>query len=128
MSAEDIEDVIDHILAEVRFFVSCYGRTMADTSANSTTKTLSVSLYTSEPAPYSMMLQNFPPRILEACRQYKYDEGVKNDPIEYQRIYQELRIEAALVVVVSVEAILAAYAKVLCEACRTLPTPRSAPS
>jgi len=45
--------------------------------------------------------QNFPPRVLELCRQYKFDEELRNDPIEYQRVYQELKVEAALIMVVS---------------------------
>ena len=43
---------------------------------------------------------NFPPRVLDAANRYKYDEALKNDPIEYQRIYEELRVEAALIVIV----------------------------
>ena len=44
---------------------------------------------------------NFPPRVLEAANRYKYEETLKNDPVEYQRIYEELKVEAALVVIVS---------------------------
>ena len=44
---------------------------------------------------------NFPPRVLEAANRYKYDETLKSDKIEYQRIYEELKVEAALVVIVS---------------------------
>lgn len=51
-------------------------------------------------------LQNFPPRVIEACWQYKYDEELRDDPTEHQRIYEELRIEAALVTIVSVKRIL----------------------
>ena len=44
---------------------------------------------------------NFPPRILTAANRYKYDETLKNDPVEYHRIYEELKVEAALVFIVS---------------------------
>jgi hypothetical protein len=48
-------------------------------------------------------LQNFPRRVLETSRLYKYDEGLRNDPVEFQRVYEELKIEAALIIVVSLE-------------------------
>jgi len=44
MSAQDVDEVIDHILVEVNFFVSCYNRVVADPSVNSTAGTLSVFL------------------------------------------------------------------------------------
>ena len=44
---------------------------------------------------------NFPSHVLEAANRYKYDETLKNDPVQYQKIYEELKVEAALVVVVS---------------------------
>ena len=45
---------------------------------------------------------NFPPRVLDAANRFKYDETLKNDPVEYQGVYEELKVEAALVVVVSI--------------------------
>lgn len=56
--------------------------------------------------------QNFPPRVLELCRQYKFDEELRNDPIEFQRIYQELKVEAALIMVVSFRPVLTVLVKV----------------
>ena len=47
-------------------------------------------------------LQLFPPRIIEAAKRYRFDEKLKNDPVEYQRIYEELKIEAALTVIVCI--------------------------
>jgi len=64
------------------------------------------------PYQYSTVSQNFPHRVLEACRRYKYDEGLRNDPIEYQKIYQELKVEAALVIVISTKLVFAVYAEV----------------
>lgn len=46
MPAEDIEEVIEYILVEVKFIVLCYDRTMIDLSFDSTKKILLVSLYT----------------------------------------------------------------------------------
>ena len=37
--------------------------------------------------------------MLEAANRYKLDETLRDDPLQYQRVYEELRIEAALVVV-----------------------------
>jgi hypothetical protein len=54
--------------------------------------------------------QNFPRRVLETSRLYKYDEELRNDPAEYQIVYEELKIEAALIMVVSPKLILAAHA------------------
>ena len=42
MSSQDVDEVIDHILAEVKFFVPRYNRAMADPSVDSTTGILSV--------------------------------------------------------------------------------------
>jgi len=37
---------------------------------------------------------------------------LRNDPAEYQRVYQELKVEAALIAVVSINPILAVYSEV----------------
>jgi hypothetical protein len=36
---------------------------------------------------------------------------LRNDPIEHQRVYQELKVDAALIMVVSIKPILAVYSK-----------------
>lgn len=69
-------------------------------------KILLVSSWTLERESMLNNLQNFPPRVIEACWQYKYDEELRDDPTEYQRIYEELKVEAALVTIVSVKRIL----------------------
>jgi hypothetical protein len=51
MSTEDVDEVIDHILAGVNRSVSYHNRTTTDASANSTTRTLSVSWSTWKPVP-----------------------------------------------------------------------------
>jgi hypothetical protein len=56
-----------------------------------------------------MISQNFPRRVLETCRLYKYDDELRNDPDEFQRLHQELKIEAALIMVVSPKLILTAH-------------------
>jgi hypothetical protein len=53
--------------------------------------------------------QNFPRRVLETCRLYKHDQELRNDRVEFQRVYEELKIEAALIKVVSLELILIAH-------------------
>jgi predicted RNA methylase len=56
-----------------------------------------------------MISQNFPRRLLETCRLYKYDEELRNDDVEFQRVYEELKFEAALIMVVSLKHIVAAH-------------------
>ena len=46
--------------------------------------------------------QIFPPRVIEAAKRYRFDEELRNDPLEYQRIHEELKIEAALLVIVCI--------------------------
>ena len=53
--------------------------------------------------------QIFPPRVIEAARRYRFDKKLGNDPVEYQRIYEELKVEAALVVIVGTSAPLARF-------------------
>jgi hypothetical protein len=103
MSAEAVDEVIDHILAEVSLSVSYHDRTMADAPVNSMATTLSVSWCTQEPMPVLKISQNFPRRVLETCKLYKYDQELKTDPVEFQRVYEELRVEAALIMVVSLK-------------------------
>ena len=56
MSAEDVDEMIDYILAEVYPSVSHHDQTTTDASVNSTTTILSVSLCTQEPM---LVLNNF---------------------------------------------------------------------
>jgi hypothetical protein len=56
MSAEDVDEMIDHILAEVNLSVSYHDRTTADAPTNSTKMTPSVPLCVREPMP---VLNNF---------------------------------------------------------------------
>jgi len=56
----------------------------------------------SEIEAYPSSIQLFPPHVREAARRYRFDGELKNDPVEYQRIYGELKIEAALLVIVGV--------------------------
>ena len=40
---------------------------------------------------------------------YKYDQELRNDSVEFQRVYEELKIEAALIMVVSLKLIITAH-------------------
>jgi hypothetical protein len=51
MSAEDVDEMIDYILAEVNLSVSYHGRATTDAPVDSMTMTPSVSLCTQEPMP-----------------------------------------------------------------------------
>ena len=51
MSSDDVNEMIDYILAEVSLSVPYHDRTMTDAPTNSTTTTQSVSLCTQEPMP-----------------------------------------------------------------------------
>jgi len=46
--------------------------------------------------------QLFPPHVIEAAKRYRFDGELKNDPVQYQKIYEELKIEAALLVIVCI--------------------------
>jgi hypothetical protein len=70
--------------------------------------------------------QIFPPRVIEAAKRYRFDEKLRDDPVEYQKIYEELKIEAALLVTVCVS-ILRARAEPYRYFVRTRHMPRFAP-
>ena len=53
--------------------------------------------------------QIFPPHVIEAAKRYRFDEKLMDDPDEYQRIYEELKVEAALLVIVGISALLALF-------------------
>ncbi|KAJ7124241.1 OPT-domain-containing protein [Mycena epipterygia] len=42
---------------------------------------------------------NFPPGVLAAANRYLFDEELKQSPVEFQHVYEELKVEAALIVV-----------------------------
>ncbi|KAJ7465786.1 OPT-domain-containing protein [Mycena galericulata] len=42
---------------------------------------------------------NFPPAVIEAARRYLFDEDLKQNPHEYQHVYEELKVEAAMMVI-----------------------------
>ncbi|KAJ7775950.1 OPT-domain-containing protein [Mycena maculata] len=42
---------------------------------------------------------NFPPLILAAANRYLFDTTLKENPAEYQRLYDELKVEAAMIVI-----------------------------
>ncbi|KAK7046360.1 hypothetical protein R3P38DRAFT_2765194 [Favolaschia claudopus] len=43
--------------------------------------------------------ENFPPGVLSAAKRYLFDETLKQDPIEYQQVYEELKVEAAMIII-----------------------------
>ncbi|KAK0448152.1 OPT-domain-containing protein [Armillaria borealis] len=42
---------------------------------------------------------NFPARALELSRRYLFDEDIRDDPVAFQKLYDEVKIEAAMVIV-----------------------------
>ncbi|KAJ7254139.1 OPT-domain-containing protein [Mycena rebaudengoi] len=42
---------------------------------------------------------NFPPAVLAAARRYLHDPELKKNPVEYQHVYDELKVEAALIII-----------------------------
>jgi hypothetical protein len=71
MSAEDVNEMIDYILAEVNLSVSHHDRTITYTPGNSTAMTSSVSLCIQEPMPVlndSTELPSSCPRNLQAVQ------------------------------------------------------------
>jgi len=51
----------------------------------------------------------FPSRVIEAAKRFRFDEKLGKDPVEYQKIYEELRVEAALLAVVCIPIIPALF-------------------
>ncbi|KAJ7624592.1 OPT-domain-containing protein [Roridomyces roridus] len=42
---------------------------------------------------------NFPTHVLAAAKRYLYDEELKQDPAQYAHLYEELKVEAAMIVI-----------------------------
>ncbi|KAF8173175.1 OPT-domain-containing protein [Mycena galopus ATCC 62051] len=42
---------------------------------------------------------NFPPGVLEAANRYLFDDDLKDQPEEYRRLYDELKIDAAMITI-----------------------------
>ncbi|KAJ7101811.1 hypothetical protein C8R44DRAFT_887990 [Mycena epipterygia] len=40
---------------------------------------------------------NFPPAVLDAANRYLFDTALKEKPEEYQRLHEELKIEAVMI-------------------------------
>ena len=57
--------------------------------------------------PHCFPFQIFPPRVIEIAKRYRFDEKLRDDPVECQKIYEELRVEAALLVIVRISTSLA---------------------
>ena len=51
----------------------------------------------------------FPRRVRAAARRYRFDEKLRDDPAEYQRVYEEVKVEAALLVVVCISILWARF-------------------
>ena len=51
---------------------------------------------------YRFPLQFFPPGVIKAAKRYRFDEELRDDPVEYQKIYEELKVKAALLVIVCI--------------------------
>jgi hypothetical protein len=80
MSAEDVDEVIDHILAEVNLSVSHHDRTMTDAPVNSTTMTLSVSLCIQEPMPVLSDFTELPSSCSRNLQAVQVRRGTKERP------------------------------------------------
>ncbi|KAJ6509641.1 OPT-domain-containing protein [Mycena vulgaris] len=42
---------------------------------------------------------NFPPAVVAAAKHYLYDENLKQNTVEFQHLYEELKVEAALILI-----------------------------
>jgi hypothetical protein len=109
MSAEDVDEMIDHILAEVNLSVSYHDRTMTDAPVNSTAMTPSVSLCVQEPMPVLNDFTELPSSCSRNLQAVQVRPGAEERPRRVQRVYEELKIEAALIMVVSLKLILTAH-------------------
>ena len=88
MSAEDVDEVIDYILAEVNLPVSYHGQTMTDAPVNSTTMTPSVSLCTQEPMPVLNDFAELPSSCSRGFQVVQVRQGAEERP---RRVSDSLR-------------------------------------
>ena len=114
MTPEEIEETIDYIINEVlSSFVITTDFSLTYRIGYSMGETLLVTIWHligSVVDLHCLAFQIFPPHVIEAARRYRFDEKVKNDLVEHRRIYEELKVEATLLVTVRIP---------------TLPTPGS---
>ncbi|CAK5266492.1 unnamed protein product [Mycena citricolor] len=80
--ATEIQAVPDDILE-----ASEYAKTMSAEEIEETIK-LIVKEHGDDP--------NFPRTVIEAANRYLYDPELRQDPVEFQRVYEELKVEAAM--------------------------------
>jgi len=104
MGPEEVEETIDYLLKEVyppaaaiadpplTFVIECSMREIPFVEPDICRD--------SETEPNRLPSQLFPPHVIEAAKRYRFDGELKKDPVEYRRIYEELKIEAALLVIV----------------------------
>ncbi|KAF7346900.1 OPT-domain-containing protein [Mycena venus] len=79
----EIEAVADDVLDAVE-----YSRTMSAEEIEDTIRRI-VDEHGDDP--------NFPAHVLAAAKRYLFDEGLKQNASEYQHVYDELKIEAAMI-------------------------------
>ena len=111
MTSEEIEETIDYLLNEVL----SSSTVVVDSSLifrieRSMGKILLVFTAPDESLRSNLIgfpVKFFPPGVINAAKRYRFDEELKNDRIEYQRIYEELKVEAALLVIVCISVPLA---------------------
>ena len=106
MTPEEIEETIDHILNEVlpsSVFTADFLLTPRNEYSMGKIQLVTTRhLVDSTIDPLCLPFQIFPTHVLEAARRYRFDEKTKNDLVEHQRIYEELKVEAALLVIVRI--------------------------
>lgn len=116
MAPEEVEEMIDYLLNEVfspSAVMAGYLLTFCLDAAWKRFCQQPPHPTASATESHCLLSQIFPPHVLEAAKRYRFDEKLRNDPAECQRIYEELRVEAALLVIVCVSIPLARF--------RTLP-------
>ena len=104
MTPEEIEETIDYLLDEVlstSVIVAGFSLTVRTKYSMGEIRLV---VTTSDGSLLSNLIfsQLFPPRVIGAAKRYRFDEKLKDDPVEYRRVYEELKVEAALLVIVRI--------------------------
>jgi hypothetical protein len=88
MPAEEVDEVVDYILAEVSLSVSYHDRMTADAPINSTRTTPSVSLYTWKPMPVLNDFTELPSSCSRSFQTVQVRRGAQERP---RRVSEGLR-------------------------------------
>ncbi|KAJ6623242.1 OPT oligopeptide transporter protein-domain-containing protein [Mycena sp. CBHHK59/15] len=109
----EIEPVPDYILDAAE-----YAQTMSAVEIEDTIRRI-VDEHDDDPVSGALSIDNFLTTVLTAAKCYLFDEDLKQNPAEYQHVYDELKVEAAMIKIASPQLPLARFL-LMCEPCRIM--------